>query len=109
MPRPRAYLDPVRTPSTPLSLNSLTSQIARSLTLLAGGEPSLRLGVTGLSRAGKKTVFITGLVANLLDRGRMPQLRAAAQGRIEVVYLQPQPDDTLPRCLRRSPGGHDRR
>jgi uncharacterized protein len=59
-------------------------------------EPVLRLGVTGLSRAGK-TVFITGLVANLLERGRMPQLSAQAQGRIEAVYLQPQPDDTLPR------------
>jgi len=59
-------------------------------------EPVLRLGVTGLSRAGK-TVFITGLVANLLQSGRMPQLRAAAEGRIEAVYLQPQPDDTLPR------------
>ena len=59
-------------------------------------EPVLRIGVTGLSRAGK-TVFITGLVANLLDRGRMPQLRAAADGRIETVFLQPQPDDTLPR------------
>lgn len=59
-------------------------------------EPVLRLGVTGLSRAGK-TVFITGLVANLLERGRMPQLSAQAEGRIEAVYLQPQPDDTLPR------------
>jgi predicted YcjX-like family ATPase len=59
-------------------------------------EPVIRLGVTGLSRAGK-TVFITGLVANLLDRGRMPQLRAQTSGRIEAVYLQPQPDDTLPR------------
>lgn len=57
-------------------------------------EPVIRLGVTGLSRAGK-TVFITGLVANLMNRGRMPQLRGA--GRIEAVYLQPQPDDTLPR------------
>ena len=56
----------------------------------------IRLGVTGLSRAGK-TVFITSLVANLLDRGRMPQLRAAASGAISTVYLQPQPDDTLPR------------
>ena len=27
----------------------------------------------------------------------MPQLTAHAQGRIEAVYLQPQPDDTLPR------------
>jgi hypothetical protein len=36
-------------------------------------EPVIRLGVTGLSRAGK-TVFITSLVANLMNRGRMPQL-----------------------------------
>ena len=57
-------------------------------------EPVIRIGVTGLSRAGK-TVFITGLVANLLNRGRMPQLRGA--GRIEAAFLQPQPDDTLPR------------
>ncbi|MGA0539965.1 YcjX family protein [Neotabrizicola sp. VNH66] len=59
-------------------------------------EPTVRLGVTGLSRAGK-TVFITGLIANLLHRGRMPQLTAAREGRIETVYLQPQPDVTLPR------------
>ncbi|HGG63993.1 MAG TPA: YcjX family protein, partial [Rhodobacteraceae bacterium] len=42
-----------------------------------GSEVTVRLGVTGLSRAGK-TVFITSLVANLLDRGRMPQLLGAA-------------------------------
>ena len=59
-------------------------------------DPVVRLGVTGLSRAGK-TVFITGLVANLLQPGRMPQLRAAASRRLEAVYLQPQPDLTLPR------------
>jgi len=59
-------------------------------------DPVIRLGVTGLSRAGK-TVFITSLVANLMDRGRMPQLRAAANGAIRTAYLQPQPDDTLPR------------
>ncbi len=59
-------------------------------------EPVIRLGVTGLSRAGK-TVFITSLVANLMDRGRMPGLRAASDGRIRAVYLQPQPDDTVPR------------
>jgi len=59
-------------------------------------EPVIRLGVTGLSRSGK-TVFITSLVANLLDRGRMPQLRAAAEGRISSAFLQPQPDDTVPR------------
>ena len=59
-------------------------------------EPSLRLGVTGLSRAGK-TVFITALVANLMNRGRMPQLRGAATGAIRAAWLQPQPDLTLPR------------
>lgn len=59
-------------------------------------EPVIRLGVTGLARSGK-TVFITSLVANLLDRGRMPQLVAAAEGRITAAYLQPQPDDTVPR------------
>ena len=59
-------------------------------------EPVIRLGVTGLARSGK-TVFITSLVANLLDRGRMPGLTAAQQGRIEAAFLQPQPDDTLPR------------
>ena len=56
----------------------------------------VRLGVTGLSRAGK-TVFITSLVANLLDRGRMPQVSAIGQGRVLAAYLQPQPDDTVPR------------
>lgn len=59
-------------------------------------EPVIRLGVTGLSRAGK-TVFITSLAANLLNRGRMQALRAAADGRIEAVWLQPQPDNTVPR------------
>jgi predicted YcjX-like family ATPase len=80
----------------------ITDGIARGLEGVQAGlsglffEPRLRLGVTGLARAGK-TVFITGLIANLMARGRMPQLRAAAEGRIETVHLQPQPDDTLPR------------
>ncbi|MDJ0626848.1 MAG: YcjX family protein [Rhodobacter sp.] len=59
-------------------------------------EPVIRIGVTGLSRAGK-TVFITSLVANLIDRARMPGLVAAADGRLLTAYLQPQPDDTVPR------------
>ena len=49
-------------------------------------EPVIRLGVTGLSRAGK-TVFITSLVANLLDRGRMSGLEAARSGRIEAAFF----------------------
>ncbi len=84
-----------------MALYSITDGIARGVEgamARASGqfEPVVRLGVTGLSRAGK-TVFITGLVANLLNRGRMGQLSAVAQGRIEAVYLQPQPDVTLPR------------
>ncbi|WP_272008761.1 YcjX family protein [Roseovarius sp. ZX-A-9] len=59
-------------------------------------EPVIRIGVTGLARSGK-TVFITSLVANLMDRGRMPGLVAAAEGRIEAAFLQPQPDNTVPR------------
>ncbi len=59
-------------------------------------EPVIRLGVTGLARAGK-TVFITSLVANLLDRGRMPGLAAVPEGRIDAAFLQPQPDDTIAR------------
>ena len=59
-------------------------------------EPVIRLGVTGLARAGK-TVFITSLVANLLDRARMGQLSAIAEGRVVAAFLQPQPDDTVPR------------
>lgn len=85
-----------------MALSGLTEGISRGLegagatlseTLF---DTTLRLGVTGLARAGK-TVFITALVANLLNRGRMPQLVAQAEGRIQAVYLQPQPDVTLPR------------
>ncbi len=59
-------------------------------------EPVVRLGVTGLARSGK-TVFITSLVANLLNRGRMPQVSGVASGAVIQSYLRPQPDDTIPR------------
>ncbi|HEX7075939.1 MAG TPA: YcjX family protein [Hyphomicrobiaceae bacterium] len=58
--------------------------------------PSIRLGVTGLARAGK-TVFITALIRNLTDGGRLPFFDAYAEGRILRAYLQPQPDDDVPR------------
>lgn len=76
--------------------DGISRQIEGAMASVSGAffEPVIRLGVTGLSRAGK-TVFITGLVANLLDRGRMPQLSAGA--RIEAVHMQPQPDVTPPR------------
>ena len=59
-------------------------------------EPTIRLGVTGLSRAGK-TVFITALVHGLLRGGRFPVFEALAGGRIARARLSPQPDDTVPR------------
>ena len=60
-------------------------------------SPTLRIGVTGLSRAGK-TVFITALVHTLLHGGgRMPLFTALTKGRINRVYLEPQPDDDVPR------------
>jgi predicted YcjX-like family ATPase len=58
--------------------------------------PNVRLGVTGLARSGK-TVFITALVRNLLAGGRLPFFAPMAEGRITRAYLEPQPDDTLPR------------
>jgi len=85
-----------------LVISSIADGLARGVEDVAGRiseaafEPVIRLGVTGLSRAGK-TVFITSLVANLMDRGRMPGLVAAADGRISAAFLQPQPDDTVPR------------
>ncbi len=58
--------------------------------------PTLRLGVTGLARSGK-TVFITAFVHALLSQTRLPLFDAQAQGRINRAYLEPQPDDDLPR------------
>lgn len=59
-------------------------------------DPCLRLGVTGLSRAGK-TVFITALVHNILTGRRFPLFRPSADGRIVAAVLRPQPNLDLPR------------
>jgi predicted YcjX-like family ATPase len=58
--------------------------------------PTVRLGVTGLARSGK-TVFITALVRALTEGARLPFFKAHAEGRIVRAYLEPQPDDNLPR------------
>ena len=58
--------------------------------------PTLRLGVTGLARSGK-TVFITALVRSLVAGGRLPFFAAMAEGRVTRAYLEPQPDDAVPR------------
>jgi uncharacterized protein len=59
-------------------------------------NPTVRLGVTGLSRAGK-TVFITALIHGLTRGGRFPVFQAFASGRIARAQLAPQPDDAVPR------------
>jgi uncharacterized protein len=59
-------------------------------------NPTVRLGVTGLSRAGK-TVFITALVHGLTRGGRFPIFEPYATGRIAGARLEPQPDDAVPR------------
>ena len=59
-------------------------------------EPTIRLGVTGLSRSGK-TVFITALIHALTRGGRFPVFEALATGRIARAQLAPQPDDAVPR------------
>ena len=80
------------------SYSQATGDVFRSIGDFASGlvTPSLKLGVTGLARSGK-TVFITALVHNLIAGGRLPFFDAAAQGRIARVYLEPQPDDVVPR------------
>ena len=65
-------------------------------TVVEALHPTVRLGVTGLSRAGK-TVFITALVNTLVNGGRLPLFRAYADGRLIGAKLSPQPDDAVPR------------
>jgi len=79
-------------------ISGTASDALRNAGELAGDvlRPTIRLGVTGLARAGK-TVFITSMVHNLLHGGRLPFFDAMAQGRIEQVFLEPQPDDDVPR------------
>src|ERR1700749_1985517 len=73
-------------------------QSARALLDYGEGffNPTVRLGVTGLSRAGK-TVFITALIHGLTRGGRFPVFEAFASGRIARARLAPQPDDAVPR------------
>src|SRR5260221_1325158 len=59
-------------------------------------HPTVRLGVTGLSGAGK-TVFITALIHGLTRGGRFPVFEPFASGRIAQARLAPQPDDAVPR------------
>jgi predicted YcjX-like family ATPase len=77
---------------------------AQSLADYVAG-PSLRLGVTGLSRSGK-TVFLTALIHHLVraaspamrnKKSPLPVFRVLAEGRLTGGHLEPQPDDAVPR------------
>jgi hypothetical protein len=75
-----------------------TAGLLRNAGAHIGGlmTPTVRLGVTGLARAGK-TVFITALVRSLIAGGRLPFFAPMAEGRIARAYLEPQPDDRIAR------------
>jgi uncharacterized protein len=85
-------------PATLATIAEEARLAARAFADFAGHvvNPTVRLGVTGLSGAGK-TVFITALVHALLHGGRLPVFEALAGGRIARVSLKPQPDDAVPR------------
>ncbi|MEO9339156.1 YcjX family protein [Mesorhizobium sp. SB112] len=83
------------------SLTSFTDEARIALDTISGRtaglfSPSVRIGVTGLSRAGK-TVFISAFVHNLIHGGRLPLFEAQKSGRIARAFLEEQPDDAVPR------------
>ena len=95
---------PSAPPKNPLpllaDLVSRAGSAAQSLWEASGQlvQPSVRLGVTGLSRSGK-TVFTTALVYHLVEGSALPAFRPAAEGRIRRARLAHQPDDDVPRFL----------
>ncbi len=85
----------------PQSPTTVTDEIGIALGNLADAAtapftPTLRLGVTGLSRSGK-TVFITALIHNLLTGGRLPGFAAMTEGRFIGAQLAESPDAGIPR------------
>jgi len=85
----------------PRTADRLSSAGAKAIDRLGNAvgeamEVTVRLGVTGLRRAGK-TVFVTSAIDNLLKGGRLGLLDAAAAGRLHAVRLRPQPDAAVPR------------
>ena len=85
----------------PQAPTTITDEIGIALGNLADAAaapftPTLRLGVTGLSRAGK-TIFITALIHNLLTGGRLPGFAALTEGRFIGARLAEHPDAGIPR------------
>lgn len=73
-----------------IALGNLADAAAGAVT------PTLRLGVTGLSRAGK-TIFITALVHALTTGGRLAAFGPMAEGRFIGARLGEAPDADVPR------------
>ena len=85
----------------PQAPTSFTDEVGIALANLADAAtgaftPTLRLGVTGLSRAGK-TVFITARGHALLTGGRLPGFAALTEGRFIGAQLAEYPDAAIPR------------
>jgi predicted YcjX-like family ATPase len=85
----------------PPAPTTLTDELGIALLNLADAAtgavtPTLRLGVTGLSRAGK-TIFITALIHNLLTGGRLPGFGPLAEGRLIGARLAEYPEAATPR------------
>jgi predicted YcjX-like family ATPase len=85
----------------PAPPTTITDEIGIALGNLADAAsgaitPTLRLGVTGLSRAGK-TIFITALVHALTSGGRLPAFGPLAEGRFIGARLAESPDPDVPR------------
>jgi len=80
---------------------TITDELGIALSNLADAAvapftPTLRLGVTGLSRAGK-TIFITALIHNLVTGGRLPGFAAMTEGRFIGARVAEHPDQGVPR------------
>lgn len=86
MPKPPTTI----TDELGIALSNLADAAAAPLT------PTLRLGVTGLSRSGK-TIFITALVHALLTGGRLPGFAPLSEGRFIGAQLAEYPDAAIPR------------
>jgi predicted YcjX-like family ATPase len=79
----------------------LADEIGLALSTLADSatgalNPTLRLGVTGLSRSGK-TVFITALVHSLLTGSGLYGFAPSTEARLIGAQLVEHPDATIPR------------
>ncbi len=73
-----------------IALANLTHSATSAIT------PTMRLGVTGLSRAGK-TIFITALVNALIEGRALPGFAPIAEGRFLGAELTEHPDRAVPR------------